>query len=134
MSKAFKDNQMQTCPQCDNHCPADALQCGKGRKYFGAEDTGHEHGHGCRRHRDGLGGLLQRCGRFVRHSELENAELFQALTDEEKAALQVTLEKLTADWKTRWGEEGSDRGHHHGRDGEGRRHKHGAAANEQPEL
>lgn len=91
MSKAFKDDQMQTCPQCVNHCPVDALQC----------------------------------GRFVRHSRLEDVELFQALADEEKAALQAALEKLAADWKTRWGEESFGHGHHHGRDGEGNHHKHG---------
>ena len=135
MDEAMKNGQAQTCPQCDNHCPADALQCGRGRKYFGVTDGGHdgehnhEHGHehGCGHRRlGGLAGLLHQCGRFVRHSELEETELFQALTEEEKAALQTLLGKLSADWQARYGEEGFNRcGHgHHGHDGEKHHHKH----------
>ena len=46
MNEAMENNQVQTCSQCDNHCPADALQCGRGRRYFGVAGGGHEHGHG----------------------------------------------------------------------------------------
>ena len=50
MSKEMKNDSVQTCPQCDNHCPVDALKCGRGRKYFGVadgeHDHEHEHGHG----------------------------------------------------------------------------------------
>ena len=46
MDEAMKNNQVQTCPQCDNHCPVETLQCGRGRKYFGVADGGHEHNHG----------------------------------------------------------------------------------------
>lgn len=120
MNNDMKSSQMKTCPQCDNHCPADALRCGKGYKYFGVEDAGCGH----HDHRDGLGGLIHQCGHFVRHSEWEDEELFQALTGEEKAALRAALEKLLADWKTRCGEESFGRGHHHGRDGDRRRHAH----------
>lgn len=46
MNEAIKNGQMQTCPQCGNHCPADALQCGKGRKCFGVAEAGRgHHGH-----------------------------------------------------------------------------------------
>lgn len=53
MNEAMENNQTQVCPQCDNHCPVDALQCGRGRKYFGVAEVGHEHGHnhgGCYGH------------------------------------------------------------------------------------
>ena len=55
MNEAMENNRVQTCSQCDNHCPADALQCGRGRRYFGVADGGHEHGHGHghHEHRDG---------------------------------------------------------------------------------
>lgn len=123
MNEAINHNQAQTCPQCDNHCPADALQCGRGRKYFGTADDGHGHdhshdGHGHGHPKSGLAGLLHQCGRFVHHTELEEGELFQALTDEEKASLQALLEKLAADWRGRCGEESfGGHGHHHGREG-----------------
>lgn len=124
MSEAKQTGRVQTCPQCGNRCPVDALQCGKGYKYFGVEEPGHDCGRGRHDHRDGLGGLIRQCGRFIRHSEWEDAELFQVLTDGEKAALQAGLEKLAADWKARCGEESFGRGRRHGRDGDGRRHGH----------
>lgn len=129
MNEAVINDQTQTCPQCDNHCPMDALKCGRGRKYFGVTDGGSEYGHGSCGHghpKSGLARLLHQCGRFVRHSDMEEAELFQTLTSEEKAALQALLEKLSADWRERCGEEGFDHcGHgHHGRDGEKHHHKH----------
>lgn len=142
MNEAMKHDQAQTCPQCGNHCPVDALQCGRGRKYFGVTDGGHdgehnhehehkhehghEHEHGCgcgHRQLGGLAGLLHQCGRYARHAELEEAELFQALTDEEKASLQVLLEKLTASWRERCGGEGLGHSHHHGH-GDAKHHEH----------
>lgn len=113
MNNTAANDQVQFCPQCDNHCPVDSLKCGRGRKYFGVTDDGHDgRGHGRAHdhggpgaHRNSLAGLLHQCGRFVRHSELEEAELFQALTGEERAALQAALEKLAASWQDRWGEE-----------------------------
>lgn len=147
MSEIQKNNSVQTCPQCDNHCPADALQCGKGRKYFGAADENREQGHdghGEHRHahnghahgqeygkhgqehgrggrsKSGLAGLFHRCGHFLHHTDLEETELFCALTDEEKATLGTLLEKLSADWQTRFGGDHAGRGGHghHGPDGE----------------
>ena len=106
MDEAMKSNQVQTCPQCDNHCPVNALKCGRGRKYFGVADGGSEHGHGhghggCGHPKAGLAGLLHQCGRFVRHADMEEAELFQALTSEEKDTLQALLNKLSANWSQR---------------------------------
>lgn len=137
MSEELKNDQMQTCPQCDNHCPVDALQCGRGRSYFGVtggEDDhehnhkhGHGHEHGCCGHgrpSGGLAGLLHQCGRFVRHAEMEETELFQALTNEEKATLQALLEKLAANWKERDGGEGFGHGCHHGHGDGKHHHKH----------
>lgn len=137
MDEAMKNDQVQTCPQCDNHCPVDALQCGRGRKYFSVTEGSHEHEHdhehsheqGCYRHghpKSGLAGLLHQCGRFARHADIEEAELFRALTDEEKATLQALLEKLSVDWKAQFGEETFSRcGHgHHDHDGEKHHHKH----------
>ena len=129
MDEAMKSNQVQTCLQCDNHCPVDALKCGWGRKYFGVADGGSEHGQGGCGHghpKAGLAGLLHQCGRFARHADMEETELFQALTDEEKATLQALLEKLTTDWRERCGEESDHHcGHgHHGHDGEKHHHKH----------
>ena len=130
MDEAMKNDQAQTCPQCGNHCPVDALQCGKGRRYFGVTDEGHghkhdhDHGHKHGHAKDGLAGLLHQCGRFAHHAELEETELFQALTDEEKATLQALLEKLAANWKERCGEEGFGHHGHHGHDGKKHHHKH----------
>ena len=126
MNEAMGNNPAQTCPQCDNHCPVDALQCGRGRKYFGVADDGHEHSHGRSHPKSGLTGLLHRCGRYACHADMGEDELFQALSDEEKATLQTLLEKLAANWQERCGEEGFDRGchgHHHGHK-DGKHHKH----------
>ena len=45
----------QFCEQCENHCPINALKCGRGRRFFGLEpQEGGEHEH---RHRhDGESG------------------------------------------------------------------------------
>lgn len=114
MSESRMNGQAGICPKCGSHCPVDALQCGKGRKYFGVEER---EGEG-RRDRDGghdpakggLGRLLHRCGRFARHAALGEDELFQALTEEERAALRSALEKLASDWQGRYGEECLRRG------------------------
>ena len=120
MSGEMKNSQMKICPQCDNHCPADALQCGKGRRFFGVEEENHNH-----RESGGLTSLLQRCGRLVHHTDLEEETLFQVLTEEEKAVLQELLGKLDTGWRAQFGEEAFRHGHHHSytHDGE-RRHNH----------
>lgn len=121
MSEEMRNSLEQSCPQCGNHCPLNALQCGRGRKYFGADDSGHDHHH----HMDGLSGLIHQCSRFVHHTDWKEEEVFQALTDEEKATLQALLEKLAADWKERCGESSFAHGGHHGHGGEKHHHKHG---------
>lgn len=125
MDPKMGNAQVKFCPKCNNHCPVDALQCGKGRKYFGKAGVGkgrHNH-HDHSRPRDGLSGLLHQCGRFVRHAGLEEDELFQAFTSEEKAALQALLEKLSAGWQDRFGDEIFNR--RHGHEGGKDHHKHG---------
>lgn len=62
MDRSMENGQIQICPQCENHCPVDALRCGKGRKYFGC---GHRHGPDL--DRDDLAGKFERCGRLISH-------------------------------------------------------------------
>ena len=62
MSDEMKNDQVQTCPQCDNHCPVDALRCGKGRKFFGVEGEDHDHAHDHGHHHHGHEG-----GRHHKH-------------------------------------------------------------------
>ena len=139
MNQTIDNSKEQFCHQCDNHCPVDALQCGRGRKYFGVTDGDHDHGYdgehmhehshdhgrGCvHKQLDGLAGLLHQSGRFVHHADLEDGELFQVLSDEEKATLQALLEKLSADWQTRFGGETAKCCHHGHHDQDGKRHQH----------
>lgn len=77
----MENMKKETCMQCKEHCPVDALQCGKGKKYFEslqAEDNRGRHGEGREGHEgrgrhgegrghkeqadDSLTGLLCRCG------------------------------------------------------------------------
>ncbi len=105
MDQTKENKRVKRCPQCGNHCPVDALKCKKGRKYFGIagkKRDGGEEDHGRKRSKDGLSGQLRRCGRFVKHAEAGEDELFQSLSDVEKTALQAILDKLSADWKTRF--------------------------------
>lgn len=79
MNEAGKGGQTQVCPQCDRHCPADTLQCGRGCKYLGVtgdsrDGCDHDHsGHhgricrGPRQDRDDLAGKFERCGRLLSH-------------------------------------------------------------------
>lgn len=117
MSKEMKNSQMKICPQCDNHCPADALQCGKGRRFFGMEEENHS-----RRESDSLTSLLQRCGHFVHHTDEEEEILFRVLTEEEKKVLQELLEKLDIGWRTQFGEKVFSHGHHHNHSHDGEHH------------
>lgn len=118
MSKEMNNSQMKICPQCDNHCPADALQCGKGRRFFGSEEEERSH-----RESGSLASLLHRCGRFVHHSAEEEKLLFQALTEEEKAVLQELLGKLETGWRAQFGEEVFSHGHPHSHGHDGKRHR-----------
>lgn len=117
MSEEMKNSQMQICSQCGNHCPADALQCGKGRRFFGLEEENHSH-----KESGGLTSLFQRCGHFVHHAGEEEEILFQALTEEEKAVLQALLGKLDTSWRAQFGEEAFSHGHHHNHSHGGERH------------
>lgn len=111
----------RNCPQCGSHCPADDLQCGRGRRYFGLE----EEKHGGDAPDGSLAGLLLRCGRFVHHGGrgMEEQELFQALTQEERAALRGLLEKLSDGWRRQFGQDCLDSGHH-GREHDREEHHH----------
>lgn len=120
MSDEMKSGQMKTCPQCDNHCPADALQCGKGRRFFGVEEGDHSHGES-----GSLTGLFHRCEHFVHHAGVEEGTLFQVLTEEEKTELQSLLEKLDAGWRAQFGEEVFSLSHHHGHSHGGEHHSKG---------
>lgn len=116
MDQTKEEKRVQRCPQCGNHCPVDDLQCKKGRRFFGLNDQKSDAAKHDKKHRragNGLSKQLRRCGRFVKHAELEEDELFQALTDVEKTTLQVILDKLSADWQARFGEERRKNGHHH---------------------
>lgn len=69
MSEEQKNNSSEEfCDGCPNHCPKNALKCGRGRERFGLKDidndgenshnrSGHEHHHGEHghhgHHRDG---------------------------------------------------------------------------------
>lgn len=110
------NNTVQRCTQCDNNCPIDALKCGKGRRFFGLEDR--EHGSF---DPDSLTGLLKKCGHALHHSggALNEAELFQDLSEEECSSLKALLQKLTASWDKRLGAGGA---HDHGE--RGRRSHH----------
>ena len=83
------------CPQCENHCPADALKCGRGRKYFGAEDAGHMPDP------DSLLGLMRQCGHILHHSssQKEEQELFKMLDESERSTLQALLQKVRRGWQ-----------------------------------
>ena len=122
MSLKMDVSQLKNCPRCGNHCPVGALKCDKGRKYFSlSKEKDHERGQTREiggQTRDKLSKLLHRCGRFVRHAELEAEELYQPLTGEERDELQALLEKLSAGWEERYGEEALSR---HG--GKHRKHR-----------
>lgn len=102
----------QYCTQCDNHCPEDALQCGKGRRYFGLEPAEHEgHGHG--QMPAGPIGLLRQCGHMLHHGGAAGEDLLAALNEQEQQELERLLGKLLEDWKARGNASGQ--AHSHGR-------------------
>lgn len=78
------EENLKQCPCCENHCSCDALQCGKGRRYFSANEEqnegntkehNHEHRHehkGKYHHEDKdkdeqLRMLMRRCGHVLWH-------------------------------------------------------------------
>lgn len=90
----------QNCPECDNHCPVDALKCGKGKQYFGLP----------REERDisGMGQedrilvLLRKCGHYLHHNvgrDADAAALTGGLSVEEKTTLEALLQKCLERWQ-----------------------------------
>ena len=50
-----ENEEFNRCPMCENHCPEDAPECGRGRRYFeesGMRYTAAEYGDEHRRHHD----------------------------------------------------------------------------------
>lgn len=99
--------EMQYCDQCDNHCPANALKCGRGRRHFGLENVNNgqhmaqhhgKHGHSLP---DGPLGLLMQCGHVLHHGGTTGENLLSALTLQEQAELERMLKVLLADWENR---------------------------------
>lgn len=114
------NNAVQHCTQCDNNCPIDALKCGRGRRFFGIEekiDT------------NSLTGLMKKCGHALHHSggAMDEAKLFQALSEEEQNTLKTLLQKVSASWDEllgAGGEHSHERGGKHGGEHGGER-EHG---------
>ena len=68
MSGAIDHGLAQTCPQCDSHCPIDALRCGQGRKYFGIDKLHRDwHLHNTHQGQNDLAGKFEHCGRILSH-------------------------------------------------------------------
>lgn len=104
--------EKQLCDQCENQCPVDALQCGKGRRHFGLEPAeGGKEKHG-RQLPEGPLGLLMQCGHFLHHSGLYGENLLQVLSPAEQAELERILSKLLVDWKNRMPGGGHNHGNH----------------------
>lgn len=92
--------EKQHCDQCENQCPIDALQCGKGRRHFGLEPADGKHGSGREMPGGPIGALMQ-CGHFLHHGGMQTPDLLSALNSQEQAELERLLNVLLADWKNR---------------------------------
>lgn len=95
------------CPFCGNHCPQDRLMCGRGRRYFSAQEqeNGAHIEHGQEHHRENGAGcddeivlMLRKCGHFLHHSGKQDAAV-RSLTKEERETLLKLLEKCYAEWQ-----------------------------------
>ncbi|MGM9660322.1 MAG: hypothetical protein ACI3WQ_06960 [Faecousia sp.] len=104
--------EKQLCDQCENRCPVDALQCGKGRRHFGLESAEDGRGAHGRQMLDGPLGLLMKCGHFLHHGGAEGENLLQALSPADQAELERILTALLSDWKNRMPGGGHDHSHH----------------------
>lgn len=108
--------EKQLCDQCENQCPADALQCGRGRRHFGLESKPEG--------KEGMGqdmpsgpiGQLRQCGHLLHHGGISGDDLLSALNTQEQAELERLLGTLLADWNARANTDAPTfhRGHHHG--------------------
>lgn len=93
------------CPFCGNHCPQNSLLCGRGKRYFGAQEHdgdrvhggAHGGGHGVA-NGDEIVQLLRKCGHYLHHSGKEDTAV-RSLTDEERKTLCRLLEKCYAEWQ-----------------------------------
>lgn len=119
--------EQKYCDQCENHCPADDLHCGKGRRYFGVESKeGEDRGHGPFQGKaEGPIGRLRQCGHMLHHGMTSgNDDLLSALSEQERAELERLLGKLVEDWESRKGSQPEEREGHkggHGKNREGHR-------------
>lgn len=93
--------EKQRCNQCEKQCPVDALQCGRGRKYFGLESN--EDGREKRVHDMPSGPIsqLRQCGHLLHHGSVTGNDLLSSLNAQEQEELERLLGILLADWKAR---------------------------------
>lgn len=90
----------KTCPQCANHCSADALKCRKGEKYFGIQRQ--EGDSSSMTTEEQILVLLRRCGHHLHHNAGHDTKadiLVGMLTEEEKASLEAILQKCLQNWE-----------------------------------
>lgn len=106
--------EKQRCDQCENQCPIDALQCGKGRRHFGLDSADGSKGKPSREMPSGPLGLLMQCGHFLHHGGAAVEDLLSALKPQEQAELERLLMVLLTDWENRIPAEmeGHRYGHH----------------------
>lgn len=91
-------SEQQFCDQCENQCPEEDLQCGRGHRRFGKEP---QRGPGRREIPEGPIGTLMRCGHILHMGDVEGEDLLSALSADEQAELDRMLGVLLADWKER---------------------------------
>lgn len=114
----METNLPTNCNQCHNACPADALKCGRGRAYFEALKNGEpipERSPST----NPLVLALSACGRAAEHKsarmrdhDVDDAEMFRCLTQEEQAQLQAILSKLKQTWDEEHAKRHGGHGHH----------------------
>lgn len=86
------------CSQCENHCPAEALRCGRGQAYFTRLKSG-EHFHSDSEAANALVELAQAVSHMGRIRQLHGgstADLLNALDESEQAQLLALLQKQQA--------------------------------------
>jgi len=113
----------QNCPMCHNQCPSGALKGGRGRAYFEALRNGETPSEPQRsrertQSENPLVRLLASCGRTAEHRServrehgADEAQMFQCLTENERAELQRILEKLDETWREEHAKHHGDHGH-----------------------
>lgn len=117
----MENNLPTNCNQCPKGCPADALNCGKGRAYFERLQNGGAAPAPMPESENELVRLLTKCGRVAEHRSekmrehgKDEAVMFRCLSEEEQILLKELLTKLQTTWK-------EDHAKHHGHHGE---HRH----------